>query len=206
MNEHWRYFQTLEEDLLSCSRYVHFAEKNFDTYSTEFSRIIFAAASEFDAVAKRLCAAIDPELEGQGSDIGRYRETITSEYPGFCELELEVSLNERLELQPWKRWGTDPEGEEPHPEWWRSYNDLKHERVRHIEKATLGTALKSTAGLLVGLMYWFRRSDNQEKAYEPPKLFSPKSYSIVTGTGERWVYTLPRDDERRMATMSGSGE
>jgi hypothetical protein len=39
------------------------------------------------------------------------------------------------------------------PNWWRSYNDVKHERQGHFASANLGNALDAMAGLFVLVSY-----------------------------------------------------
>jgi len=56
---HWNYFLALEDDLHKLSRYVEFVEANFNCFSLEISRILLAAASEADVVAKQLCLRIN---------------------------------------------------------------------------------------------------------------------------------------------------
>lgn len=60
MQEHWRYFIALEQDLEGTTRYVEPAEDNFKTYSVEFTRLLLSACSEIDVVCKVLCQKIDP--------------------------------------------------------------------------------------------------------------------------------------------------
>src|SRR5207249_8817300 len=52
---HWDYYLVLENDLLSCRRYVEFHSTNMQVYSIEFVRILLATCSEIDVVAKGLC-------------------------------------------------------------------------------------------------------------------------------------------------------
>jgi hypothetical protein len=49
---------------------------------------------------------------------------------------------------PWQQWDR---GENPN--WWRSYNDVKHERHGHFASANLENALDAVAGLLVLVSY-----------------------------------------------------
>ena len=45
---HWNYFLSLESDVLNLSRYIDFSQSNFECYSIEITRILFASASEVD--------------------------------------------------------------------------------------------------------------------------------------------------------------
>ena len=68
---HWSYYMSLEDDLIETGRYVEICEDNFDTYSTHFTRLLLAAASEVDVVAKMLCGQINPQ--GSFANIDNYK-------------------------------------------------------------------------------------------------------------------------------------
>jgi hypothetical protein len=208
MNEHWRYFRALEDDLQSCERYVHFSEENFGTYSTEFARILLAAASEFDTVAKRLCREIEPDGEIHSS-IGRYRDVIMSKYPRFPEVEIHIPRYQ-LTVAPWSSWKTNQPVFKPwtdwsshSPEWWNCYNAVKHERNKDFDRATLKASLCSLAGLLVGLMYWFHEARIDIASGQAPELYEPESYDIVKGPDKYWNYSLPGGGRRRTDRIAG---
>ena len=50
----WDYFLSIEEDFIRTIPFVEPREGNFDTYSTQYAKILLAAASETDTVLKRL--------------------------------------------------------------------------------------------------------------------------------------------------------
>ena len=58
-----------------------------------------------------------------------------------------------MTLTPWKLWGEDK-----NPDWWQSYNKVKHERNNHFNEATLKNVLDSMAGLLL-INYLYCRLD-----------------------------------------------
>lgn len=68
----WDYFLSIEEDFIRTIPFVEPREGNFDTYSTQYAKILLAAASETDTVLKRLCKTIDPSCRKK-SEQG-YRE------------------------------------------------------------------------------------------------------------------------------------
>jgi hypothetical protein len=59
VKQHWNYFLALEEDIVHLSRYLEPAEANFGAYSLELTRILIAAASEVDVVAKLYCKTLE---------------------------------------------------------------------------------------------------------------------------------------------------
>ena len=52
---YWQHFLALEADFAATSRYVEFAEPNFKTYSTEFTKLLLAIGSEVDVLCKIIC-------------------------------------------------------------------------------------------------------------------------------------------------------
>lgn len=80
---HWNYFLTLDVDTANLSRYVEFTEDNFEAHSVEMARILLAAASEVDVVAKLLCRNIDPN--SKAGNINDYRTEIIGAVPRICE-------------------------------------------------------------------------------------------------------------------------
>src|SRR5438045_939603 len=75
-NLYWEYFLALDSDLETVARYVEFDPANYKTFSIEFVRLILAACSEIDTVAKLLCESIDATKPR--SNINNYRSTILS--------------------------------------------------------------------------------------------------------------------------------
>jgi hypothetical protein len=158
---HWNYFIALEKDMDALSRYIEFCPDNFHTYSIELAHLLLSAASEVDSVAKCICAILDPKANAQ--NINEYRTIIrtgedaeTDVWPFNAAPNKDVEKHRhrisaikvyiqryRLEFLPWGAWANNN-----NPDWWTSYNKVKHERNAHFNKATLHNALNALAGLL----------------------------------------------------------
>lgn len=167
---HWNYFLALEKDLETVSRYVEFCEDNLNTYSIEFAHLLLSAASEADTLAKCICKIIDPNEKPKNID--DYRRIIkgaeeSETYDFYFGNKVPPVLGEKhkqrlshLEIHipryglksfPWANWAKDK-----NPDWWHSYNKVKHERNVHFNKATLRNALQAIGGLLA-LNYFYCR-------------------------------------------------
>jgi hypothetical protein len=144
---HWSYFLSLEQDLATASRYVEFCTDNFATHSTEFTRLLLAACSEVDVVAKLVCRKIAPSSNAK--DINAYQREILSRSPSFHGVEVLVPAH-ALRLFPWRSWGSGT-----NPTWWTEHNGVKHERDQYFKSANLENTLNATAGLFALLMYIF---------------------------------------------------
>jgi hypothetical protein len=145
---HWQFFESLDDELHSLSRLIDFSRNNFPTYSVHLARLYLSICSEIDVVAKLLCARIAPSEKA--GNIDQYKTLITTSYPNFSALKIEMPGHE-LDFQPWASWNTGK-----NPSWWKSYNDVKHERDKFYRDANLGNVLESAAGLLVLLTYYYQ--------------------------------------------------
>ena len=143
--EHWRYFLTLEEDIEKTTRFVEPNPANFRTYSIEFVRLILAACSEVDVVAKVLCGLIDPSRSVQNMD--DYRPVITTKYQKLFTSKVLIDRF-GLEFEPWKEWGSGI-----NPDWWRDHQKVKHQRHHHFALADLEHCLNAAAGLFCLVLY-----------------------------------------------------
>lgn len=147
---HWNYFLALETDLEAVSRYIEFSKDNLQTYSIELAHLLFAASSEVDVIAKSLCKLLAPAANRR--NINEYRSIIASGIPTFANEQVFVKRYE-LTLTPWDNWQRNT-----NPVWWRSYNNVKHERDRYFSEATLQNALNALAGLLIVTFYYYKIS------------------------------------------------
>lgn len=151
ISNHWNYFLALEDDLAKVSRYIEFAESNYDTYSIELAHLLLAAASEVDVVLKTLCNEVSPEIPHSG--INKYRQTIQSKQPSLIREYCTISRY-GLKLTPWVEWDRSSTS---NPVWWRSYNRVKHHRDSDFKKANLKNVLNAMAGLAIANLYLQRR-------------------------------------------------
>jgi len=176
---HWNYFLALERDLDVVSRYIEFCEPNFGVYSIELAHLLFAAASEVDIVAKLLCERVAPAAPR--GNINDYKAALLPAIPDLPTEEVFVSRY-GLSFKPWSNWaGAD------NPVWWRSYNNVKHERDAYFHEATLKNALNALGALLLLTFHLYSRV----LAIPPEVLLAPKN---ATGQLEP-PSTLMRLDE-----------
>ncbi len=161
---HWNYFMALESDVAQLSRYVEFAESNWRTYSIEAARLLLAASSEVDVLAKQLCRMVDPEAKVE--NINRYHPIITGAFPTLREAKVTLPRC-GLTLTPWIHWrATSP------PRWWTAHNKVKHERNDHFKEGNLQNALNAMAGLFLLVLHFYRRT-GEETLKPAPAWFQP---------------------------------
>ncbi len=145
---HWNYFIALESDLDQISRFIEFDRKNFSTYSIELAHLLLAASSETDVVAKVLCRKLDATKKpGRISD---YQKIIPKRIPEFCDSRI-LCPKYDLVFTPWRNWKPKRS-----PDWWSSYNKVKHQRNEHFRDANLKNALNALAGLMVTVSFYYQ--------------------------------------------------
>jgi hypothetical protein len=159
---HWNYFLALEQDLEIVSRYVEFSEPNFQVFSIELAHLLFAAASEVDVVAKLLCERIS-SAEPRGN-INEYKAILLNEFPDLPNTEVFVPRY-GLSFEPWSNWAGST-----NPVWWRSCNNVKHERDTYFNEATLKNALNALGALLIVVYHFYAR----KLAVPPAACLSPR--------------------------------
>jgi len=182
--QHWQYLITLDSDLHKCSRFVDINSQNFRTYSIEFVRILLAAGSEIDVVAKILCNCID-STKSYGN-INEYRDTIIAKFPKFPSMIIDVPQYE-LQLTPWNEWS-----QHRNPNWWRAYNDVKHERDNYFADANLENTLNAVAGLFVVVWYLHHEESNRKKLNKTV-LLSADQYIDGIQWANTYYYKMPEE-------------
>jgi len=174
---HWQYLITLDDDLHKISRFIETNEKNFTTFSIEFVRILLAAGSEIDVVAKILCNSINSTKPC--GNINDYRKTIVCKYPKFPTMVIDIPQYE-IQLTPWKNWTSGM-----NPDWWEAYNNVKHRRDRYFKEANLNNAINAVSGLFVIVWYLHHEQSNRKKLNKPILLSADRYVA-----GVRWANNL----------------
>lgn len=186
---HWNFFLALEDDVFRLARYLELTEPNLNSYSIELVRILFAAASEVDVVAKQLCQKLNPATKAE--NIEHYRNEINGLCPRFAETSVSVPRY-GLTLVPWENWRS-----ESTPLWWRAYNNVKHDRHVHYAKANLKNGLNAVAALFVMLLYHYREAAQSGQLGPNPRLFRAGPPFVVDvlawGPDKTLVYHFPSE-------------
>lgn len=169
---HWNYFLAIESDLEKLSRYIEFIDTNFKTYSIELAYLLLASSSEIDVVLKQLCFLLSPEEKKENID--DYRKIIKSKLPEFVNECIYINRH-GIFVKPWENWNKDSK-----PDWWHSYNNVKHERDKYFNEANLGNTIRSVGGLLITSYYYYKKLFEKEAGgvLEPKKVterLQPKS-------------------------------
>jgi hypothetical protein len=150
----WHYFLALERDLIRTLDYVELHSDNAASFSNEYAKLLLLVGSEVDVVAKQLCTTVPGAKKAK--NIMAYQEVLTGAFPGIHDVEVSASRYSMV-VKPWLSWGNVASA----PPWWGAYNDVKHERNLNYRAANQANVFEAFCGLLVLLMYHFRKNDLQ---------------------------------------------
>jgi len=176
---YWQHFLALEADFAATSRYVEFSQKNFATFSIEYTKLLLAIGSETDVLCKIICERIDSAAPK--GNIDQYRTCIAA----HTQIASEEVLVRRhsLSFKPWGPWANGK-----NPSWWRSYNNVKHQRDAHFDEANLDHCANAISGLFVVVIYCHKAEKSTEslepcpvllgRENEPGHLLLESGYSV----------------------------
>lgn len=170
---HWNYFLVLEADLLEVSRFIEFTEDNSDSYSIENARLILLACSEIDKLCNKLCSNFSKRKKNK--NITFYRETLNKHIPHVAYMKVEVPRY-GLKVIPFDNWQ-----EKSSPNFWKAYNQVKHDITKH-KAAKLKNAINSIAALFVLNLYYYRKEAELGELGPPSVLFYAED--AITGVGQ----------------------
>lgn len=145
---HWNYFVALEKELENVSRYIEFATDNESTYSIELAKILMSASSEIDVILKMICSVFGERWE----NIAGYRDCLRRHCPELADEEVFIPRFS-MRFQPWINWkGNDDNS----PDWWKSYNKVKHQRNESYREANLKNVINAVGALLVCTVFYYK--------------------------------------------------
>ena len=145
---HWNYFLAIESDLINLTRFIEFNNDNLKTYSIELAHILLSASSEIDAILKQICYLIDKNKTA--NNINEYQEIIKANLPEFTNEKIRINRY-GIEFTPWEKWN-----EGLNPTWWKSHNNVKHQRNEYFNQANLENTLGAVGALLITVTYYYQ--------------------------------------------------
>lgn len=157
---HWNYFLAIEEDLEKLTRYIEFTPVNYDTYSIELAHLLLTSSSEIDVLLKQICFLLNPKIKANNIDDYREKLKINLQsyiFDGFIQEKFFIPRY-NLEFIPWTSWENAK-----NPEWWQSYNNVKHHRNSSFSEANLKNAINAVGALLIVEVYYYWISNQNEQ-------------------------------------------
>jgi hypothetical protein len=159
---YWNYFIALEKDIDNITRYVEFNHDNEATYSIEFAKLLMAASSEVDVIMKDICTIYNMKNDC----ISNYRKCIQKNIPDMIEEEYFIERYS-INCKPWGNWNQSVinkltthsekfDRDKLNPDWWNSYNNVKHHRNTFFREANLINTLNAVGALLICNIYYLK--------------------------------------------------
>lgn len=128
-------FKSIEAQMLQCMEFIPFISNNKSAVSPKFVTIILEACSLIDSTFRDAAGPSNRRLtmRDYARDLERHFD---------LEEAISLGLTTPLSfLRPFKNWTSEV------PEWWVSYNQIKHDRLNNFPLATYDNAFSALAGL-----------------------------------------------------------
>ncbi len=144
----WEYYKDLERQFESFLEYVPYLKGNEDTYSFRLANIILAIGAHIDSAFKEMARCDEFEDKEPCKEILKRTEDkkgiIISAVRAFDEIYGLTSKKVTFKCLPDRKEITPFKGNKP--EWWDSYNDIKHDITTNLTKANLRNVRDALAG------------------------------------------------------------
>ena len=190
---HWDYFILLEEDVNRILYYLEPTEENFNAFGPELVKAYLSICSEIDVAFKDLDLLVR-SCEDAGwkevKNIAGSRDMVYGRFSDQFRNSLVAIHGSEVVVSPWSSWWTDDGAQsDENPQWWISYNSVKHHRLECYMEANLGNVLHALSGLFVLLSCLYRYEFEKDKGTAPSYLQAPRRLSfskqgIVIGSSE----------------------
>lgn len=157
-NKFWYYYLELEKEFLEIEKTIPVINRNSETFSYSYMRLLRLICSEIDILFKKM---IDfKEIEIERENMGEYKKFIEENMPVFITQE-NICYNfkfDNLRLKPYENWNYNKK-----LDWWEVYNAIKHNRNEkdnnNIEKykyANQTNTLNALSALFQLNMYFYK--------------------------------------------------
>jgi hypothetical protein len=200
------YYSELQKRLIGLFQTVACDQRNFGTFSVVMASIFLDSASYLDSLAQNLIrayASAGKTFKSAGS-VRDYAKKLQgdlhfnmADYRCLLDVEFglsakEVNLNchggdyygsptaclaesaARFPMSPFAEWSSGQS-----PAWWKAFTDVKHDRIKHGNKATLENTLLSMAAVVVVLVEYRPRYMRESAAgLDAFRLFTPLYWKI----------------------------
>ena len=174
--QHWEKFKILEADLTTVSRYITICEDNLKTHSFELSALILRACTDVEIIRKRMT---------EKNDNGKAATRLFEIYPDIRDAEVFLPLWS-LTFAPWQ---SLPDSK---PDWWKAYEEIKHDNRSSIQAGNLEYFLKSLSGLYILLLYYDRLLYSRKYNNEDRIDFEYNAIEIIYFKAKSPYFTLDK--------------
>lgn len=147
--KHWDYLLLFEDDLSEIFKVVEPDEGNYSCYGPKIVKLLLSVCSEIDAAFKDLALLTESGIKLSGQpNISQYHKIIDGSLREEFSKPVVIFRGTTVCRSPWKQW-LEQKGSPVAPDWWRSYNNVKHGRIEHYAEGNLCNLLDAIAGLFI---------------------------------------------------------
>lgn len=137
----WDYYLMLENQFIDTFKYIEPDKNNINTFSKVYNQLLLSIGSEIDILLKELCKIKD---DTRVNNIEQYREVL-KDYKNFSNEGCKYVYDSEI-IYPWINFKKGKS-----PDWWRAYNNLKHNRLedKYFKLGNYKNVTQALAGLFV---------------------------------------------------------
>lgn len=147
----WEVYLSLEEEFINYIKYVPLVPNHYSIWSHPLANLLNNVGSCVDSFLKNAiyCESLNDIDEIQSVRDNRQKQNMKY-YRQIFDGKYHLSDKKIFELQtlsplsPFVNWK-----QETMPIWWKDYTEIKHDRFRNKERATLNSTLESLGGLFL---------------------------------------------------------
>lgn len=137
MRDYWTYYLMLEEKFIQTTNYVTLAEDNYSTYSNEYAALMQTIGAELDSFFKVYCLydlskynKMAEQNLNKKPNIVTYCACLLDTYPDIVKQEVEIK-SAGIRFCPFGKWNPSVLAKEQKPlMWWKSFTNIKHNRLK----------------------------------------------------------------------------
>lgn len=145
-----RAYKVLEKDLIKLFDYIEPNDKNLNTFSYRTYELFLRASTEFETNCKSILRANSYSMS-RNLTIKDYFKLDSSSKLSDYKVYLNIWYPKIKVFEPFKDWKTGSHS----LGWYKDYNNVKHDRSKNFESASLENVLNSITGLFVILFSQF---------------------------------------------------
>ena len=135
----WNQYRFLQRELIQCLDFVAPRTENYQVYSDKFLSIIRGACSEIDSACKKILTS---ETPADKTNMADWRKFLEETYI-ISRVCIYIPLFQTY-IRPFRNFEIDKR-----PDWWEAFTNLKHQRDKYFNQATLEHALNAMGALLI---------------------------------------------------------
>jgi hypothetical protein len=143
---YWRYFLSIERDLVSSRRFCEISVRNFESFSDEYAKIVILSSIHFEFIVKTLLKERLPSASLQ--DIVTIREQLMGLRPGIATMKVPLP-SAGIDVSPLTAWRNNKS-----PDWWTAYTRLKHDYGGNRNRGNQRNAVEALAACMTALLYF----------------------------------------------------